>query len=638
MATLQDYLGITKLRDAWPKWKANIIAINNQVINHVAGTADKHAAQDITYTGGFAGKTEVKEALDQAKTEIDLIVVNASIDPEVAFARESLVKSKTFGTLDARLEESEQDRVTYTAETTTHLLDLSLNVKDFGALGDYNTTTLVGTDNLQAFNDAISACSGGKVLLPSGNFKMSAMWDIVGKSNIELVGQKDTTITFTMPTSDTGIKIRGTGTTATVSVVTVAVQEGDNVVTVADTAGFAVGDIVLVSDTTVLWDFDNRGTAYTAEYHRITAINAGTKVITLDCGLFDDYGVTTQIVKCDMIENIKVTNIKIVLPSGRDYSGLVIENALDVEIDGIQVKNGGLSSIGLGSVLWFDACNCKIDDAFLTGYGYGIQTNGCQFGTIHHNKFRGFRRAIDISGIFPSRFIEVHDNYAIAEQVLEGGCYGTHGCAEHVQFNHNTGIGAICGIHTRGGEIDCNGNKFYNLVSYGFRITSGKNVRIKNNKLGSRQAWPTANKKPTTMFASIETNDFSVDGTLIIEGNDALIADRFIYLLNNFTVSTLFAKNNIVKSDVPSVGPYFIHADTGAIFNRVISSGNEYDRYYMGFLGNVHGYIVQPPTGGNWLLGDRVPNEKPTAGGYDGWACVTRGTPGVWKGYGLIQA
>ena len=128
MATLQDYLGITSLRDAWPKWKANVIAVNNQVINHVAGTADKHAAQDITYTGDFAGKAEVKAALDQAKTEIDLIVVSASIDPEVAFARTSAVKSKVFGSLDARFEEDEQDLVTFQADTTTQLNSMSINV------------------------------------------------------------------------------------------------------------------------------------------------------------------------------------------------------------------------------------------------------------------------------------------------------------------------------------------------------------------------------------------------------------------------------------------------------------------------------------------------------------------------------
>ena len=166
MATLQDYLGITKLRDAWPKWKANVVAVNNQVIDHVAGsadkhltsditndseeagtttadaintnkakvadhiagTADKHSAQDITYTGDFVGKTEVKAALDQAKTEIDTIVVNASIDPEVAFARDSAVKSKVFGSLDARLEEDEQDFESYRADNTIQLDEVDANI------------------------------------------------------------------------------------------------------------------------------------------------------------------------------------------------------------------------------------------------------------------------------------------------------------------------------------------------------------------------------------------------------------------------------------------------------------------------------------------------------------------------------
>ena len=139
MATLQDYIGITKLRDAWPKWKANVIAINTQIINHVAGTADKHAAQDITYTGSFTSKTDVKAALDQAKAEIDTIVVSASIDPEVALARQSSVKAKTFTTLDARLEETEQDVGTNTsqlAENVQRFNDIAINVLEYGAIAD----------------------------------------------------------------------------------------------------------------------------------------------------------------------------------------------------------------------------------------------------------------------------------------------------------------------------------------------------------------------------------------------------------------------------------------------------------------------------------------------------------------------
>ena len=165
MATLQDYLGITALRDAWPKWKANVIAINNQVIAHIAGTADKHSAQDITYTGDFVGKTEVKAALDQAKTEIDTIVVNASIDPEVAFARDSAVKGETFDTLDARIEEDEQDLVSYKADNTQYI-------------------KATGSDDSAIIQTKIDSSIGRKLVL-LGEFITSTSINVPSNSDIE---------------------------------------------------------------------------------------------------------------------------------------------------------------------------------------------------------------------------------------------------------------------------------------------------------------------------------------------------------------------------------------------------------------------------------------------------------------------
>ena len=39
----------------------------------------------------------------------------------------------------------------------------------------------------------------------------------------------------------------------------------------------------------------------------------------------------------------------------------------------------------------------------------------------------------------------------------------------------------------------------------------------------------------------------------------------------------------------------------------------------------------------SWNIGDKIYDSTPTAGGYTGWICVTAGTPGTWKGFGLIQ-
>lgn len=45
-----------------------------------------------------------------------------------------------------------------------------------------------------------------------------------------------------------------------------------------------------------------------------------------------------------------------------------------------------------------------------------------------------------------------------------------------------------------------------------------------------------------------------------------------------------------------------------------------------------------PPASGTYAVGDQSRNITPTAGGYIGWVCVTAGSPGVWKGFGVIQA
>ena len=44
------------------------------------------------------------------------------------------------------------------------------------------------------------------------------------------------------------------------------------------------------------------------------------------------------------------------------------------------------------------------------------------------------------------------------------------------------------------------------------------------------------------------------------------------------------------------------------------------------------------PTTGTWVVGDLVYNTAPAAAGYLGWVCTVAGTPGTWKGFGLIEA
>lgn len=82
-------------------------------------------------------------------------------------------------------------------------------------------------------------------------------------------------------------------------------------------------------------------------------------------------------------------------------------------------------------------------------------------------------------------------------------------------------------------------------------------------------------------------------------------------------------QNTLIIRGAPSVRtdlnpPFIYNADNGQ-FTRFCGSGAS-------------------PTQGTWKRGDIVWNQFPSANGYVGWVCTIGGTPGTWKGFGVIQA
>ena len=63
--------------------------------------------------------------------------------------------------------------------------------------------------------------------------------------------------------------------------------------------------------------------------------------------------------------------------------------------------------------------------------------------------------------------------------------------------------------------------------------------------------------------------------------------------------------------------------------------------YYTGSSWSVSAAVsvkaTAAPTTGTYNVGDTILNAVPVAGSYYGGICVNAGTPGNWKGFGLIE-
>ena len=61
--------------------------------------------------------------------------------------------------------------------------------------------------------------------------------------------------------------------------------------------------------------------------------------------------------------------------------------------------------------------------------------------------------------------------------------------------------------------------------------------------------------------------------------------------------------------------------------------------HWSQYYGTIETYVgAAAPVTGTYKLGDKVYNQAPAAGGFVGWVCVTAGTPGTWKTFGVISA
>ena len=134
----------------------------------------------------------------------------------------------------------------------------------------------------------------------------------------------------------------------------------------------------------------------------------------------------------------------------------------------------------------------------------------------------------------------------------------------------------------------------------------------------------------------------NVDGTPYTNTKD-------IYQLSFLALGINSFKVKMINCSLPSnLKAGYVNGDTGGVSAVEIITLDGKRKMYPKIphtkfsLANVlnlqYDYGSAIPTTNTYSVGSVVWNTNPTAGGYLGWVCVTAGTPGIWKGFGLIQA
>lgn len=215
-------------------------------------------------------------------------------------------------------------------------------------------------------------------------------------------------------------------------------------------------------------------------------------------------------------------------------------------------------------------------------------------------------------------------------------------------------------------DCDLDGSIRYGLTTDGYgnyKVEGGRSFKgIKLNKSGTTCAFLVTN-------ATMDTFDVVAPGgsTLIsnskienVKWNYPVSGPSFISncVLNNVVISNkggnnydIFIDNckvGTIETDTNSNNVHLFNCDVGTVnmkggghsfINSKYDTLTYYDMANSNFMPRIHEIRDDSaPQYGTWKVGDIVHNTNPTAGSYIGWVCITAGSPGIWKGFGLIQS
>ncbi len=266
--------------------------------------------------------------------------------------------------------------------------------------------------------------------------------DLTSKPNVLIDGQGATLNAPSM--TGTVFRVRGTST-ATTTTLSAAVSTRSRTITVASSAGFAVGDVISIRSDSEFFN-PERAHYFKQEMARVAAVPDGTTIV-LDARTWNTYSITGHTVTVKRYQparHVKVRDLNITGPGGTNQTGLRVSYFDGAEVSDVSVDGTGLEGISCTEGINFTVTNGRARRCNYVGHGYGFhatQTNVVKFIGCYGAKNR---HSFDVDEVTDLLYLG-----CTAEADTSAGI-STHGNSDVAMFMNNTVRDCAGGIIARG--------------------------------------------------------------------------------------------------------------------------------------------------------------------------------------------